>query len=376
MNLVDLRHGADVARHGLGDLDVLLALQLEEVRELDRLARVADEQLCAGPHRALVHAEDAELADERVDRDLEDVREDVLRRVRADRHALGGLAFALQERRRVALGRVRREARQHVEQFGDAGAGLGRAEADRHQVVLAQRLLERIVQLLGVQQFLALLEVERHQLLVDLDDLVDDLACARPRPRRNRSPCRAAGRSSRRPSWPPSAGRLSGRQSLPKLSRISVEHLLGARLAASILLTTISRHRPRALANSIMRWVIGLDAVDGAHDDHGRLDRLERAQRAAEEVGVSRGVDHVDAPALGLEAADRGVERMQQGLFLRIEVADRGAAGERPLGPDCAGLREQGFGQQRLARAGLAHEGDIADVLGCVGHLGCLRCFL
>ena len=84
VQLVDLRHGADVAGHGLRDLDVLLALQLEQVRDLDGLAGVADEQLRAGLHRALVHAEDAELADERVDRDLEHVRDDVLRRVRID----------------------------------------------------------------------------------------------------------------------------------------------------------------------------------------------------------------------------------------------------------------------------------------------------
>ena len=151
MDLVDLGHRADVARHRLRDLDVILALQLEQVRELDRLARVAHEQLRARPHRALVHAEDAELADERIDRDLEHVRDDVLRRIRAHGDALGRVAFALQERRRIAFGRVRREPRQHVQQLRDARAGLGRAETDRHEVVLAQRLLERIVQLLGVK---------------------------------------------------------------------------------------------------------------------------------------------------------------------------------------------------------------------------------
>ena len=82
VDLVDLRDRADVAGDRLRDLDVLLALQLEQVRDLDRLARVADEELRAGLHRALVDAEDAELADERIDRHLEDVRDHVLRRVR------------------------------------------------------------------------------------------------------------------------------------------------------------------------------------------------------------------------------------------------------------------------------------------------------
>ena len=91
---------------------------------------------------------------------------------------LGVVAFALEEGRRVALGRVRQQSQQHLGQFRDAGAGLGGAEAHRHEVILAQRLLERIVQLLG-RELLALLEVERHQLFVDLDHLVDDLGVRR-----------------------------------------------------------------------------------------------------------------------------------------------------------------------------------------------------
>ena len=47
-------------------------------------------------------------------------------------------------------------------------------EAHRHEVAFAQRLLERRVQLR--RRDLALLEVQRHQLLVDLDDLVDQRA--------------------------------------------------------------------------------------------------------------------------------------------------------------------------------------------------------
>ena len=44
-------------------------------------------------------------------------------------------------------------------------------------MAFAQRLLERRVQLRGLD--LALLEVERHQLLVDLDHLVDQRAMRR-----------------------------------------------------------------------------------------------------------------------------------------------------------------------------------------------------
>ena len=111
-----------------------------------------------------------------------------------------------------------------------------------------------------------------------------------------------------------------------------------------------------------MRWVIGSTPLTALTTMTDGLDRLECAQRATEKVRISRRVDDVDALALRFEAADGRVERMQQGFFLRIEVADGRAARERPLGPYRTGLREQGFGQQRLARAGLAHERDVADI--------------
>ena len=88
----------------------LLALQHEQVADLERLAAVADEELRVLGDRALVHAEDAELADERVHHDLEDVREDVLRGIGLRAELLRGLALALHEERRIALERVRARA--------------------------------------------------------------------------------------------------------------------------------------------------------------------------------------------------------------------------------------------------------------------------
>ena len=67
VQLVDLRDGADVARDAGGHLGVLLAQQAEEMRHLEGLARIADEQLAAVTHGALVNAEEAELADEGID---------------------------------------------------------------------------------------------------------------------------------------------------------------------------------------------------------------------------------------------------------------------------------------------------------------------
>ena len=54
--------------HRAVDLDVLAALQHEQVPDLERLAAVADEELRVARDRALVDAEHAELADERIHR--------------------------------------------------------------------------------------------------------------------------------------------------------------------------------------------------------------------------------------------------------------------------------------------------------------------
>ena len=54
---------------------------------------------------------------------------------------------------------------------------------------------------------------------------------------------------------PPSAGRFSGSTSGPKVSRRLSSNAPSFAPGWSILLTTITRHRLRALACSIIRWV-------------------------------------------------------------------------------------------------------------------------
>ena len=148
VQLLHLGDRADVPGLGGRDLARLLAQEAVEVRDLDGFAPVADEELAARTHRALVHAQHPELADVRVDAHLEDVRDHVLVRVRRHRHPHRLLAAALEERRRVALGRIGHEALDHLQQLRDPGAAFGRGETHRNQVALAQRLLERVVQLL------------------------------------------------------------------------------------------------------------------------------------------------------------------------------------------------------------------------------------
>ena len=81
MQFVDLGDRGDVAGYRLVDLDVVLALELEQVPDLERLLAVVDEQLRVPLHRALVDAEDAELADEGIVDDLEHVGDDVRLRI-------------------------------------------------------------------------------------------------------------------------------------------------------------------------------------------------------------------------------------------------------------------------------------------------------
>ncbi len=161
---------------------------------------------------------------------------------------------ALEERRRVAFGGIRHEPHDDLQQLRDPGAGLGRGEAHRHQVSLAQRLLKRVVQLLR-GDLLALLEVERHQLLVELDHLVDDLGVGGldrgESPRRGR----AAGRNSRPPSRRRRRGGSAAGTRVPKDSRSWASTCAQCASRLSILLTMMRRHRPRSRAKSMRRWV-------------------------------------------------------------------------------------------------------------------------
>src|SRR5207253_2503913 len=81
-DLVDLGDSGKIAGNRLIDFDVLRALRHEQVRDFERLAAVADEELRVFGHRTLMNAKDAHLADERIHDDLEYVREDMPLRIR------------------------------------------------------------------------------------------------------------------------------------------------------------------------------------------------------------------------------------------------------------------------------------------------------
>ncbi len=170
-DVVDLGHRGQVARQRLVDLDVGLALQHEQVADLERLARVADVELAVLGDAPLPDAEDPHAPGVRVHRDLEDMRQHVHRRVGHGVHRLGSVALAVEEVRRIGLVRVGQQLDDDVEQLGHAGAALRAREDDRDQVALAQRLLQRRVQLGGVD--VAVVQVAFDEVGVDLHHLLD-----------------------------------------------------------------------------------------------------------------------------------------------------------------------------------------------------------
>ena len=129
MDLVDLGHRHDVPGQRMRHLDVVLALEHEQVPDLERLAAVADVELAVARDRALVHTKDAHLADIGVDRDLEHMRQHVQRRVRLGLHGHGLSALANDEARRVSFGRIGQELDDYVQQLGHAGTAARRGAA-------------------------------------------------------------------------------------------------------------------------------------------------------------------------------------------------------------------------------------------------------
>ena len=174
MCFVDARYGADVSRHAGVRFHMFAAVYLEQLADLDRLARIADEELVAGLDRALVNTEDGEPPFERIDIDLEHMSDCVSAHIGRDGHFLNAIALTFEKHGRIALGRVRHQALEDLQQLVDTGTRRCRDEAHRDEVLVAQCFFERVVQLLRLQ-FLSLLEIDFHELVIDFDNLVDDL---------------------------------------------------------------------------------------------------------------------------------------------------------------------------------------------------------
>ena len=331
--------------------------------DLERLAPAADEKLRVLGHRSLVHAEDAELADVGVDDDLEDMRQHVLLRVRFRAELLDRLAvddLALEEERRVAFGRIRQQSLEHLHEFIDAGAILRGDEAHRDQVALAQRLLERRMQLLGLDR-LALLEVLGHQFFIDLDDLVDQRLV---RFGDRREVGLAVGVEEAVDDFRAATGRQVDRQDFLAECRAQVREylwqidVLGVDLVDDQQATQLAAPGPVHHARGDH-----LDAALRIDDDRGGFHRIERADRLADEVRKPGRVEQVHTRRRKIQVQHRGAQRVQEGLLQAVEVTDRRPLFDTACRGDRARAREQRFGECCLACTAVAQQGHGPQVL-------------
>ena len=73
-DVVNLRHGTDVAGYACINLSPLLPLQLQQMANLERLSGGTNVELAVGTHRSLMDPEHAKPPDERVDGHSEHMR--------------------------------------------------------------------------------------------------------------------------------------------------------------------------------------------------------------------------------------------------------------------------------------------------------------
>ncbi len=206
-----------------------------------------------------------------------------------------------------------------VQQFRHAGAGARRHEAHGHEMSLAQRLLERRVQLLGL-------------------DLALARGTATSAPRRPRRPGRRARvrRLDRREirlaggieeavddSLAAVRGQVDRQAFLAERGLDRGEHARAAStFSASILLTMITRQSLRLAAHVHHARRDHLDAGLRVDDDRRRLDGVERADRLADEIGKARACRSMctRVPFVS-QMQERRAQRVLVLLLERIEIA-------------------------------------------------------
>ncbi len=356
---VDLCQGADVTGRRRLDLMRVAALHSIQMRDSDALAPLADVDLVADPELTLVHAEGREAADVGIDRDSEHVADEVAGTVGGVGAENPVVVRPAQHLDRVAFEGVRHELRENAQKLPQARARGGRSETDRDQMTPAQRAFEGVVQLIE-RDALTLLEVELHELVIELDDLVGNL---RVRRLDRGEVGHRVGRLEEAVGDPLAAvGRQVQRQAFrAENGPDPAEDRLRVRLGGIDL---VDDDEPaELLRRRLGHELLGdeLDTVLCVDDDGHRLDGREDRQRPADEIRVARRVEQVDAPAAVLQMADGDVERVPGALFLLGEVGDGVALVDAARALDGAGECQQFLGEGGLARISVTDQGDVAD---------------
>ena len=357
VDLVDLGHRDDVAGQSAWHFDMVLTPQHEQVADLERFAAVTDVQQAVSGHRSLMDPEDPHAADEGVHRDLEDMRQHMLRRVGVRMHRLRRRALAFEEVRWVGLAGVGQQLDDDVEQLGHPRTAARRGEAHGDQMPLAQRLLQRRMQLAGID--ISIVEVAIDEIAIDFNHLlhqrsvrridaaeiavafaveeaVHDLAGA------------GIGQVDRQAFT--AEGGLDLREQLGQIDTGRVDAVDDDQ-AIETARGCVVHHPPRHR----------LDAEHRIDHDSRRLHGFQRRQALTQKVGAARGVDEVDARCRMVEMQHAGVQRVLHPSLERVVVAHRAAALQAARCADGAGACEQGLGKAGLAGGCGPDEGERSD---------------
>ena len=329
----------------------------------DGLALIVEIERIAHVDLALEDPENAHPAHVGIDVDLEQQRYRILVLVGLQRDRLA----VQRARRRIALARRRRKLVHCVEQLVDAGPRDGGDETHGNQVAAAQRAFEGAVKLLRVH-VLALFQVQLHEVVVEFHDLIDDGGVRR----RDRIEVgvRVFGIEIAVGDPRGAVGGQVQRNALAAEGLADLRHEPGQVGGFAVDMADHDEpghvHFPGGVHGAPGHE---FDAGRGVDHDHRGFGRRQHAQRASREIGGAGRVDQVDVSAAVLEMAHRHVGGILQALLFRAVVANGAAALDAAGRRDCAGCRQQVFGQHGLAGAGMTEENDVADGSGgWMGH--------
>ena len=236
---------------------------------------------------------------------------------------------------------------------------------------VTQRRLEWGVQLFG--RDLALLQIQRHQRLVDLDDLIDQrpmcvgdggevrFACGIEKAI-DHAPASVGGQIDRKAFF--SERRLDRGERLFRIGVLRVD--------------LVDDHQPTKLAFRCPGHHARGDHLDARLriDDHrSGFHCIQGADRLTDEIRKAGGVDQVHTRGIGIEVQHRRAQRVLQRFLQRIEVADGGPALDAAGRGYRLGTGEQRLGERRLARSAVPDQRNGTNVLGGVLRHACSSSF-
>ena len=355
---VRLRNGDDHTRARFVDRLQVVREDFEELRDFKAFAGTDERNVRAGLQDAAVNANVVDLLDEGVDAGLENLRDDGAFRIGDDFDvfAVGVL--------RDAGDRVGREgvSGERVEEFGHPDAGFRRNAEDRNQRFFFNALGDQLGEFFVVREFA--FEVAFHRGVVDGDDRFDELFVQFVRVDEGAGGFR----------------RFQGADDAAEVraatDRDVEEDGFRAEDVANVVdefveLNVVGVHLRNdddATQTGRFRFFEDATGVDfearlGVDDDRGGVRGAHRADRAADEVRITGGVEDVETFAGVIEVDAGGFDRVLVRFFFVVEVANARAgvdAGRRLL--QFAGNVQEGVGHRGFAGTAVTAQDNVANV--------------